>query len=142
MSVSANIEIYLGEYRIMDIVGVYLDRGLSVFDRDGRAYIITSDDYDREYISVTFEELSDIIAERERKGSITGIMLYENGEPVTELLKTTPNELSVDCEVNRRTLDLDVRRRFTDVNWYIEKFVVPLETDRAVVEWYEFWEAR
>lgn len=142
MSVSASIEIYLGEYRIMDIVGVYLGRGLSVFDRDGRAYIITSDDYDREYMSVTFDELSDIIAERERKGSIIGIMLYENGEPVTELLKTTPDELSVGCDLNRRTLDIDVRRRFTDVNWYIEKFVVPLETDRAVVEWYEFWEAR
>lgn len=142
MSVSASIEIYLGEYRIMDIVGVYLGRGLSVFDRDGRAYIITSDDYDREYMSVTFEELSDIIAERERKGSIIGIRLYENGEPVTELLKTTPDELSVGCDLNRRTLDIDVRRRFTDVNWYIEKFVVPLETDRAVVEWYEFWEAR
>lgn len=142
MSVSASINIYLGEYRIMDIVGVYLGRGLSVFDRDGRAYIITSDDYDREYMSVTFDELSDIIAERERKGSIIGIMLYENGEPVTELLKTTPDELSVGCDLNRRTLDIDVRRRFTDVNWYIEKFVVPLETDRAVVEWYEFWEAR
>lgn len=142
MSVSASIEIYLGEYRIMDIVGVYLDRGLSVFDRDGRAYIITSDDYDREYISVTFEELSDIIAERERKGSIIGIMLYENGEPVTELLKTTPDELSVDCEVNRRTLDIGLCRRFTDVNWYIEKFVAPLETYRPVIEFYKFWEAR
>lgn len=93
-------------------------------------------------MSVTFDELSDIIAERERKGSIIGIMLYENGEPVTELLKTTPDELSVGCDLNRRTLDIDVRRRFTDVSWYIEKFVVPLETDRAVVEWYEFWEAR
>lgn len=43
MSVSASLNMHLGGYRIMDIVGVYLRRGLSVFDCDGRAYIITSD---------------------------------------------------------------------------------------------------
>lgn len=142
MSVSASLDIHLGEYRIMDIVGVYLKRGLSVFDRDDRAYIITSDDYDWEYLSVTFDELSDIITERERRGSTVGIMLYENGEPVTDLLKTTPDELAVACDINRRTLDMDVRRRYTDVSWYIEKFVAPLETDRAVIERFQFWESR
>lgn len=142
MSVSASLEIRFGEYKIMDIVGVYIKRGLSVFDRDGRAYIITSDDYDWEYLSVTFDELADIIAERERRGSIIGIMLYENGEPVTNLLKTTSDALSVACDINRRTLDIDARRRYTDAGWYIEKFVAPLNADREVVEGFEFWELR
>ncbi len=142
MSLDANLNIHLGEYQIMDIVGVYLKRGLSVFDSNGRAYIITSDDYDWEYLSVTFDELSDIITERERSGLTVGIMLYENGEPVTDLLKTTHNKLSVACDLNRRTLDMNVRRRYTDVSWYIEKFVAPLESDRAVIEWFEFWESR
>lgn len=142
MSVSASLDIHLGEYRIMDIVGVYLRRGLSVFDCDGRAYIITSDDYDWDYLSVTFDELADIIAEKERIGSIIGIMLYENGEPVTELLKTTPEELSIDCDINRRTLDMDVCRRYTDVNWYVRKFIAPLEEDGFVIEEFEFWEFR
>ena len=31
MSVDASLNVHLGEYRIMDIVGVYLKRGLSVF---------------------------------------------------------------------------------------------------------------
>ena len=90
MSLDANLNIHLGEYQIMDIVGVYLKRGLSVFDSDGRAYIITSDDYDWEHLPVTFDEFSNIITERERSGLTVGIMLYENGEPVTDLLKTPP----------------------------------------------------
>ncbi len=140
MSVSASLNVRLGEYRIMDIVVVYLKQGLSVFDRDNRAYIITSDDYDWDYLSVTFDELAGIIEDRERRGSPVCISLYENGEPVTNLLKTTPNELGIACDINRRKLDGGGQRRYTDVNWYIEKFIEPLRADGFVIEGFEFWE--
>lgn len=140
MSVDASLNVYLGEYRIMDIVGVYLKRGLSVFDRDNRAFIITSDDYDWDYLTITFDELTKIIEDKERRGSLVCISLYENGEPVTNLLKTTPDELGIACDINRRTLDSGGRRRYTDVNWYIEKFIEPLRTDGFVVEGFKFWE--
>ncbi|MDE6726980.1 MAG: hypothetical protein K2J80_03450 [Oscillospiraceae bacterium] len=140
MSVDASLNIYLGKYRIMDIVGVYLKRGLSVFDCDNRAFIITSDDYDWDYLSVTFDELKGIIEDKERRGSLICISLYENGEPVTNLLKTTPDELGIACDINRRTLDMGGRRRYTDVNWYIGKFIEPLEADGFVIERFEFLE--
>lgn len=140
MSLDASLNIHLGEYRIMDIVGVYLKRGLSVFDSDGRAFIITSDDYDWDYLSVTFDELADFIADKELRCSPICISLFENGEPITNLLKTTPNELGVACDINRKTLDRGVRRLYTDVNWYIAKFIEPLETDGFVIEGFEFWE--
>lgn len=142
MSVEAALSVYLGEYRIMDIVGVYQRRGLSVFDRDDRAYIITSDDYDWDFLSAAFEELAKIIEEKERGGSPVGIALYENGERVTDLFKTAPNELGIACDVNRKTLDSGVWRRYTDVNYYIEKFVEPLEADGFVVQGFEFRELR
>ncbi|MBD5128517.1 MAG: hypothetical protein HDT43_01110 [Ruminococcaceae bacterium] len=140
MSLDASLNLYLGEYRIMDIVGVYLKRGMSVFDRDDRAFIITSDDYDWDYLSVTFDELTKFIEDKERRGSPVCISLYENGEPVTNLLKTTPNELGIACDINRKTLDRGVRRRYTDVNWYIEKFIEPLEENGFVIEMFEFSE--
>lgn len=142
MSVDASLSVYLGEYRIMDIVGVYQRRGLSVFDRDNRAFIITSDDYDWDYLSLTFDELTKIIEDKERRGSPVCISLYENGEPITNLLKTDPNELCIACDVNRKTLDSGIWRRYTDVNWYIEKFVEPLEADGLAVQWFEFRELR
>lgn len=140
MSVDASLNVYLGKYRMMDIVGVYLKRGLSVFDRDNRAFIITSDDYDWDHLHITFDELTKIIEDKERRGSLVCISLYENGEPVTNLLKTTPDELSIACDINRRTLDSGGRRRYTDVNWYIEKFIEPLRADGFAVEWFKFWE--
>lgn len=140
MSVDAGLNVYLGEYRIMDIVGVYLKHGLSVFDRDNRAFIITSDDFDCDYLSVTFDELTDIIEDKERSGSPVCISLYENGERVTSLLKTAPDELGIACDINRRTLDSGGRRRYTDVNWYIEKFIEPLRADGFVIEGFKFWE--
>lgn len=144
MSVDASLNIFLGEYRIIDIVGVYLKRGMSVFDHDNRAFIITSDDYDWDYLSVTFDELTKIIEDKERRGSPICIMLYENGEAVTNLLKTTPDKLGIACDINRRTLDVGGHRGrpYTDVNWYIEKFVKPLETDGFVIAEFEFSELR
>lgn len=140
MSLDASLNLYLGEYRIMDIVGVYLKRGLSVFDRDNRAFIITSDDYDWDYLSVTFDELAKFIEDKERRCSPVCISLYEDGERVTTLLKIPPNELSIACDINRKTLDRGVRHRYTDVNWYIEKFIEPLEADGFVIEMFEFSE--
>lgn len=136
MSVEAALTVYLGEYRIVDIVGVYLKRGMRIFDRDDRAYICTSDDF--EYLSVTLEELAAIIEDRERRGELVCVYLYENGEPVTSLLKSASDELSVSCDINRKTL----ANRHTDVNYYIEKFVEPLEADGFAVEGFKFWELR
>lgn len=138
MSVEAALTVYLGEYRIMDIVGVYQRRGLSVLDRDDRARVATSDDFDFEYLSVTFEELAAIIEGKERRGELVCVYLYENGEPVTSLMKSTPDELTVSCDINRKTLD----NRHTDVNHYIEKFVEPLEAGGFAVQWFEFRELR
>lgn len=142
MSVDASLNIYLGEYKIMDIVGVYLKRGLSVFDRDNRAFIITSDDYDCDYLSVTFDELTEIIEDNERRSSPICISLYENGERVTSLSKTSPDELGIACDINRRTLDVSGHRGrpYTDVNWYVEKFIAPLEADGFVIKGFKFWE--
>lgn len=139
MSVEASLNVHLGKYRIMDIVGVYMKRGLSVFDRDNRAYIATSDDFDWDQLSVTFDELTKIIEDKERRGSLICIYLYENGEAVTCLLKTTPDELSVACDVNRRTLEAG-GFRYTDVNWYIEKFIEPLGADGFYTENFEYWQ--
>lgn len=139
MSVEASLNVYLGKYRIMDIVGVYLRRGLSVFDRDNRAYIVTSDDYDWDHLSVTFDELTKFIEDKERRCSPIGISLYENGEPVTDLLKTTPDELTIACDVNRRTLEVS-GLRYTDINWYIEKFIAPLGADGFYAENFEYWQ--
>ncbi len=140
MSVEAFLSVYLGEFRIMDTVGVYIykGRGLSVFDRDNRACISTSDDFDFEYLSVTFEELAAIIEDRERRGELVCVYLYENGEPVTSLLKSTPNELCIACDVNRKTLD----NRHTDVNHYIAKFDEPLEADGFADQGFKFWDLR
>lgn len=139
MSVEASLNIHLGEYRIMDVVGVYMKRGLSVFDSDDRAFVITSDDYDRERLSVTFEELTKFIEDKERRCSPICITLYENGEPVTDVLKTTPDELSIACDINRRTFEVG-GRRYTDVNWYIEKFIEPLAAHGFYVENFEYWQ--
>lgn len=137
MSVQASLNVYLGEYRIMDIVSVYMKRGLSVFDRDNRAFIITSDDFDWDHLSVTFDELTKFIEDKESRRSPVCITLYENGEPVTSLLKTTPDELSIACDVNRRTLEAS-GFRYTDVNWYIEKFIAPLGADGFYAENFEY----
>lgn len=139
MSVDAALVVYLGEYRIMDIVGVYQRRGLNVFDRDSRTFISTSEDFDFDYLSVTFDELKGIIEEKERGGLPVCISLYENGEPVTNLMKNAPGELCVACDIKRKTFDSG---RFTDVNWYIEKFIEPLEADGFAVEGFKFWELR
>ncbi|MCM1165220.1 MAG: hypothetical protein NC299_06400 [Lachnospiraceae bacterium] len=140
MSLDASLNIRLGEYRIMDIVGVFLGRGMSVYGSDNRAFIITSDDFDWDHLSVTFDELTKIIEDKERRGSPVCITLYENGEPVTNLLKAAPHELDIACDINRKTLDGGVRRRYTDVNHYIEKFIAPLEEDGFVIEQFEFYE--
>lgn len=137
MSVQASLHVYLGKFRIMDIVGVYMKRGLSVFDRDNCANIITSDDFDWDHLSVTFDELTKVIEDKERRCSPVCIYLYENGEAVTCLLKTTPDELSVACDVNRRTLEVS-GFRYTDVNWYIEKFIAPLGEDGFYAENFKY----
>ena len=137
MSVQASLNVYLGRYRIMDIVGVYMKRGLSVFDRDDRAYIAVSDDFDFDHLSVTLDELTKLIEDKERRCSPICISLYENGEPVTSLLKTTPDELSIACDVNRRTLEVN-GFRYTDVNWYIEKFIEPLRADGFYAENFDY----
>lgn len=140
MSVDAYLNIRLGEYRITDIIGVYQRRGLSVFDRDSLAFFITSDDYDWERLTVPFDELAKKITDMERKGLPVGITLYESGEAVTSLLKTEANVLCIACDVNRKTFGKN--RRYTDVNWYIEKFVEPLEDDGFTVGSVEFTELR
>lgn len=142
MSIEASLCVYLGEYKIMDIVGVYLKRGMSVFDRDNRAYIATTDDFDFEHLSVSFDELKGIIEEKECAVSLVCIKLFENGEPVASLMKNAPNELCIACDVNRKTLDSGKWRRYTDVNFYINKFIEPLETDGFAVEGFKFWELR
>lgn len=139
MSVEASLSIHLGEYRIMDVVGVYMKRGLSVFDRDGRAFVIISDDYDWDHLFVTFDELTKFIEDKERRCSPICITLYENGEPVTSLLKTTADELSIACDINRRTFEVS-GRRYTDVNWYIEKFIEPLAAHGFYTESFEYWQ--
>lgn len=143
MSVEAALCVHLNEYSMTDILNVYLRRGLSVFDGRNRAFMITSDgdEYDWEYLSVTFGELTGIISDKERGGSPVGIMLYENGEAVANLLKTSPGKLVITCDVNRRTLDGSCRR-YTDVNWYIEKFIAALEADGFVFAGFDYWELR
>lgn len=143
MSFQASLCVYLYKYSIMDIVNVYLRCGLSVFDNENRAYVNISDgdDFDWEYLTVTFNELTDIISEKERGGTYVGILLYEDGEPVTDLLRFAPNRLMISCDVNRRTLDGSIRGQ-TDINWYVKKFISPLEAEGFAVEGFEYSELR
>lgn len=144
MSIQAALCVYLNEYKIMDIVNVYLRCGLSVFDSENRAYVNISDgdNFDWEYFSVTFDELTGIISDKERGGSSpVGIYLYEDGEPVTDLLRIAPNKLMISCDNNRRTLDGSIRGQ-TDVNWYVKKFIAPLEAEGLAVEGFDYTELR
>lgn len=72
MSVQASLCVFLNEYDIMEVINVYLRCGLSVFDSENRAYVYISDgdNYDWEYMSVTFDELTGIILDKERSTGV------------------------------------------------------------------------
>lgn len=143
MSVEAGLSLHLYEYKFMDIIDCYLKCGLDVFGSDRRAYFVTSDDdsYDWEYLSVTYDVLKSVIERKERIGATIGIALFENGDEVTSLLKTEAGDLIIGCDINRRTLEVS-GHRYTDANWYIEKFIAPLDENGIAVEGFKFWELR
>lgn len=143
MSLEAGITVRLKEFQSADVVECYIKKGLGVFDPRGRAHIITSDDelYDWNYEQMTYTQLKDIINYRQQHNFPIGISLFENNILITNLLIQPPDRITFNCDINRKTVGSG-NTVFTDVNWYIEKLVVPLIEAGLGVTFLEYWETR
>lgn len=140
MSVDAGLYIYLEKFRASDIVKCYLKSGLDIFNNKRINLIISEDDsFERDYISADTETVFTMLDDRQDRGIISGITLYSNGEAFSDILIFPHEYIILSCDINRRTVMIN-KTEFTDINYYIRKFLVPLAENGYNISGYKYIE--
>lgn len=129
-------------FNAIDIIDCYIKSGLSIYDPEHKVRFVISDDdsFDWEDLSITYDKLKEIIEYKQKNGFPIGIYFFEGDICVTDLLITDSDTLIISCDVNRKIFKTVGRFEFTDVNWYIEKFIIPLIKNNFVIESFKYHE--
>ncbi len=67
-------------------------------------------------------------------------MFWNVGDIGIGLLINSKEDVSINLEINRKTLDEMDRRSNTDVNWYINSIIKPLKNQGYHIEHFSFEE--
>ena len=145
MSVSASINIQLGKMNINRVSAIQL---IKTFIRNkwrlqwnnNISYLpVGDDDFDWQSDKISIEELVNIVEEKESRGELIGIlMLWDSTEFGVELLIHSELELSFNLSVNRKVITYAKNTHITDINWYLEKIVIPLKENNYIIEYFSF----
>ena len=128
-------------YRASDILECYISSGLQIYDTEGRVHLVTSDDFDWDYLTADINEIKEFLNRQREKNLPAIITLFENGEPITDLM-IFHDGICLSCDINRKIIRSVGGMKFTDVNFYLQKFIPPLVTGGYTVTLLKFEEIR
>nr|MCR4831841.1 hypothetical protein [Pseudobutyrivibrio sp.] len=113
-----------GEYsdELVDVVNLFHDIGWYYYNANGKVDYLPIgdiDDYDWKEESLTNEQITSIIFEKQRRKEKIGLILYEkdSGRGITFLAENT-KEIILNINVYRKTVTGD-SNDFIDASWYI-----------------------
>ncbi|MDE6591551.1 MAG: hypothetical protein K2K57_00610 [Oscillospiraceae bacterium] len=128
-------------YRASDILECYISSGLQIYDTVGRVHLVTSDDFDWDCLTADINEIKEFLNRQREKNLPAIITLFENEEPISDLM-IFHDRICLSCDVNRQVIRSVGGTEFTDVNFYMQKFIPPLETGGYTVTVLKFEEIR
>ena len=145
MSVSASINIQLGKMNInrvsaIQLIKTFIRNKWRIQWNNNISYLpVGDDDFDWQSDKISIEELVNIVEEKESRGELIGIlMLWDSTEFGVELLIHSELELSFNLSVNRKVITYAKNTHITDINWYLEKIVIPLKENNYIIEYFSF----
>ena len=130
MSVDASLNVYIDSFDVIKILDCLIKNGFDIYSPDGNINMIISQDDSFTWgePEITLREFYDIAERNKDLGYPVGISLWDNNEIFTNLLAVSEDKIIFSCDIGRKTFvsgDIEV----TDVNYYIEKILAPLEKD-------------
>lgn len=140
VSLDAGISIELKSEFAFGIVDCLVSQGMEIYNSCGQIYLITSNDYDWDYLEIDYDMLRDYIEYRQSCGYPIGIGLLKDNVRITNMLFDGSGLVTFNCDINRKTFIVD-NKIYTDVNWYIENIIVLLSNKFEILS-LKFWEIR
>ena len=129
MSVSASLDIrFAKEMSAANVVKKLLNSGWRLQDEEGNSMYLPLADrgrYDWQIAAISPEELLKMIRKQEKNDDTVGLsMSWQDSQIGGEFLFLKPQELFVVLSMNRQVI---TGTRLTDMSWYVERIVLPLE---------------
>lgn len=145
MSREASFEINCERYsdRISEIIFLLNKLGWKYYDTENTiCYLPLGDDDDfnwqNKYLSK--DQLQELISNKQDSSELIGLILYyENSDEGITLLAKNTKEISIDLNINRRTLGNN-RESITDIGWYVNSIIQSMVNSGCVIDYIKFEE--
>lgn len=147
MSVEASIDISFSENNrevLFSTISVLNESGWSLKDERGKIlYLPVGDDdlFEWQDDLTSEEALKSIIDTKIQQNELVGIYMYwQNPRVSIALLFRMNRPLGIGLNVDRKKLNGEDHRAITDVNWYLQRILVPLRNRKLPIEAFTFSE--
>lgn len=145
MAREAYLEINCSRYseRIIDVVNLLSELGWKYYNAEKNIEYLPlgdDDDFDWQKSSLSESQLRELINNKQDNFELVGLNLYyENSvEGITLLAKTT-EEIVIDLNINRRTVENN-RESITDIGWYINSIIQRFKEKGCLIDYMKFEE--
>ncbi|MGG4132073.1 hypothetical protein ABEW19_27845 [Paenibacillus illinoisensis] len=127
MSVSTSIEISLSnQISGMSILRKLVEYGWSYNDHGQVTFLPIGDDgdFNWQHVSISIEELLNILETKEKKGELIGVgMTWKETNVGGTFLLQGNGTFLMSPDINRKVLDVESYNKVTDINWYTTKLI-------------------
>ncbi|MGN1413109.1 MAG: hypothetical protein ACI4WY_02565 [Anaerovoracaceae bacterium] len=139
---SIDIELEKG-IQASELIGMFKAIGWDYLDEQGEIFFlpIGDKDYDWQSEKMSRKEFRKIIKKKTENGETIGVsLLWKKSETGVNLLTFQEDRFTLMISINRKTLSDNSYFFPTDVNWYLQKILIPLQAKGLPVKGYAFSE--
>ncbi len=142
MSITASIDLSLFNnsdyiFSSIDLLELMINNNWIIKKNNKISYLPLGDDDLFEWTENEMKEneLKEIIKKKEIEKEIIGIVFYwENTDIGVSMLCFPDNQITFNLNINRVVIDEKECREITDTNWYLERIIPCLKTDKFKVQ--------
>ena len=138
MSISASINITVGsELSTKKIIKIFTSHGWSLIEDGKTTYLPLNDDmFDWKSEEISLDLLWNIINQKEKSGELIGIIMWWKKTKIgITILIHSDFSLNISFDVNRKKINPS---DITDVSWYLERIIFPLQNNGCIIESFSF----
>jgi len=142
MSVSASIDVVLFNkqnyiFSILDVINMMLNNNWKIENEGKISYLPLGDNglYDWTENVITENQLKQIVRQKELEKETIGVIFYwENTDIGVSMLVLQDNQITFNLNINRVQIESLKFMKVTDVNWYLNRIIPCLNTEKFKVQ--------
>lgn len=126
---------------IMFLINSLCDGGWTVYNAQNQIKYLPigdNDDFDWKEERLSYEELKNIVEDKQQKNELVGVCLYYKGTSYgIDLLLRNLQEVIVSIDINRKKIG-EERDSLTDFEWYFSRIIKILNQNESFLISYKF----